>query len=151
MNHVNRVVALEAAATRPRGEIDPLSVPSLFHVCSTFALGLAHRHSDVAWRDLDDEQRRALMRVERDRLEALFRLHAPDDAVRRWLDGEHDELSHETFVSELLHHRRRMADMRGADNERGRKWRRRHPDWRRDLSPDEYIAFELALARETMR
>jgi hypothetical protein len=105
--------------------------------------------------DTTEDQRRSLAQREchdLERLLALFPLHI---AIPEWRAepekhgwptvhpawNEHDN----TFAAKLARERAKMAAHRGGSGVLAVEWRRQHPDWHRDMTPDEYDVWELGL------
>jgi len=171
MNTLNhRVEALEAIpGAQPSTPDDDyswwMSSPSLIVVAGDVSKELAqrrfqHDHGPRAWNELIDAERRTLIRVERARFGALLRseptLH---DALRLWL-AEGDGLDplgwgkgqdYAAFVERLAVERAMLALHRAASDRLGTAWRRRHPEWRGAMSPDEMDQWEASLGKGWVR
>jgi hypothetical protein len=106
------------------------------------------------WGTTEKERHALLQRelLDLERLRALFPLHT---AIQVWQaeadeDGwppvhpvwnEHDT----TFAAKLARERAKMAVHRGGSGVLAVEWRRQHPDWHRDMTPNEYDVWELGL------
>lgn len=142
-----------------------LSSSSLVIVLGKFADLLAerrylHLHGD-GWDRLDERQRANRAAIERDAFAALLRTcEDPHGAIRRWLAEPDTEswpalypwltMDYDAFTTRLTHERATLAVHRGADSPHGIEWRRRHPAWRPDFTPDQYDRWEASLGTAWM-
>jgi len=104
-------------------------------------------------RDTTDTERETLKRRELDDLQSLLRgfpLHA---AIRVWLaESEehgwpplHPDGDEDSFSAKLARHRAMMAVHRAGRDPLAVEWRRLHPEWRAEMTPDEADTWEFSL------
>ena len=166
--HHRRLAALEKQAVvssswdeRDEAFFGWLSSPSLIVVAGAFANDLAHRRYGDGWFSLGPDQRAARIRLERATLAALFQTEQfHHGALRAWLTAPDEEgwqplpwgqgTNYDAFVVQLARERAMLAVHRAWDGEYGREWRRRHPEWRQGMSPDEYDFWEAGLGKAWM-
>ncbi len=132
-----------------------LSTPSLVTVALQVAKDRAqrrvlHERGVRHWYSLSDDEREDLVRAELATLRSWDALHAwcdePDSAGWPALSYPTNATS---FQRRLAHHRAMLAVHRSANAPLGRAWRRAHPEWCRDMSPEAYDAWEHWLLDHT--
>ena len=126
-NYDRRLTALETSVSGHRrwSEVDEsyfawMSSPSLVIVAGQFAKKLPNR---------------------RDALEPQLIAMPPQEAIRTWLGPN----TYANYLVRLAAHREALSVHRSLANEYGVEWRRRHPTWRRWMTPDAYDAWEASL------
>ncbi len=97
----------------------------------------------------DDETRDALTLAEIERLDHRLADRPFFDAVREWCDDDDCLVPYwhatddDRFRDQLRRDRSRMAIQRGQQGGISNEWRRRNPEWRRDMTEADYDTWEL--------
>lgn len=103
------------------------------HSRSWYGLTADERHQRI-WRELEDLNQGM-----------PFTKWLEEGDAAGWPPLPHTESTIASYLRRVAHDREMLAVHRSQANDLARAWRRDHPEWRRDMTPEEYHAWEITL------